>query len=117
MNKQNKRKLYTFRHMWLRQALKPANDTRDQALNYANNNKNDVWNAEIPSAALRSVYGTNSKYIGANPPPTECPKIEVKKKTTLQPGNRLVKLQTTNTCIYVAAQNGRTVKQSHCETV
>ena len=36
MNKQNKRKLYTFRHMWIRQALKPANDTRDQALNYAN---------------------------------------------------------------------------------
>ena len=24
MNKQNKRKLYTFRHMWIRQALKPA---------------------------------------------------------------------------------------------
>ena len=41
MNKQNKRKLYTFRHMWIRQALKPANDTRDQALNYANNTK---WN-------------------------------------------------------------------------
>ena len=37
MNKQNKRKLYTFRHMWIRQALKPANDTRDQVLNYANN--------------------------------------------------------------------------------
>ena len=33
MNKQNKRKLYTFRHMWIRQALKPANDTRDQELN------------------------------------------------------------------------------------
>ena len=29
----------------------------------------------------------------------------------------LVKHQTTNTCTYVAAQNGRTVKQSHCETV
>ena len=41
MNKQNKRKLYTFRHMCIRQALKPANDTRDQALNYANNIK---WN-------------------------------------------------------------------------
>ena len=41
MNKQNKRKLYTFRHMWIRQALKPANDTRDQALSYANNTK---WN-------------------------------------------------------------------------
>ena len=41
MNKQNKRKLYTFRHMWVRQALKPANDTRDQELNYANNIK---WN-------------------------------------------------------------------------
>ena len=24
MNKQNKRKLYTFRHMWIRQALKYA---------------------------------------------------------------------------------------------
>ena len=41
MNKQNKRKLYTFRHMWIRQALKPAYDTRDQELNYANNIK---WN-------------------------------------------------------------------------
>ena len=41
INKQNKRKLYTFRHMWIRQALKPANDTRDQELNYANNIK---WN-------------------------------------------------------------------------
>ena len=41
MNKQNKRKLYTFRHMWIRQALKPANDTRDQDLDYANNTK---WN-------------------------------------------------------------------------
>ena len=28
-----------------------------------------------------------------------------------------MKLQTTNTCTYVAAKNGRTVKQSHCETV
>ena len=27
--------------MWIRQALKPANDTRDQDLNYANNTK---WN-------------------------------------------------------------------------
>ena len=36
----------------------------------ANNyNKNDVWNAEIPSAAYRSVYGTNIKYIGAECPP------------------------------------------------
>ena len=35
------RKLYTFRHMWIRQALKPANDTRDQDLDYANNTK---WN-------------------------------------------------------------------------
>ena len=34
MNKQNKRKL-----MWIKQALKPANDTRDQELNYANNIK------------------------------------------------------------------------------
>ena len=29
----------------------------------------------------------------------------------------LVKFQTTNTCTYVAAKNGRTVKQSHSETV
>ena len=29
----------------------------------------------------------------------------------------LVKFLTTNTCTYVAAKNGRTVKQSHCETV
>ena len=41
MNKEKKRKLYTFRHMWIRQALKPANDTRDQDLDYANNTK---WN-------------------------------------------------------------------------
>ena len=27
--------------MWIRQALKPANDTRDQDLNYENNTK---WN-------------------------------------------------------------------------
>ena len=39
MNKQNKRKLYTSRRMWIRQALQPANDTRDQELNYANNTK------------------------------------------------------------------------------
>ena len=37
MNKQNKIKLYTFSHMWIRQALQPANDIRDQELNYANN--------------------------------------------------------------------------------
>ena len=42
MNKQNKWKLYTFRHMWIRQAPKPANDTRDQELNYANNIKNET---------------------------------------------------------------------------
>ena len=39
MNKQNKRKLYTFRPMGIRQALQPANDTSDQELNYANNIK------------------------------------------------------------------------------
>ena len=53
MNKQNKRKLYTFRHMWIRQALKPANDTRDQDLNYANNikwstNHNKLWTKTSP---------------------------------------------------------------------
>ena len=30
---------YTVRHMNIRQALKPENDTRDQELNYANNIK------------------------------------------------------------------------------
>ena len=45
--------------------------TRDtSAINHWNKlDKNDVWNAEIPSAAERSVYGTNSKYIGAECPP------------------------------------------------
>ena len=37
VNKQNKRKLI-LRHR-IRQALKPANDTRDQDLDYANNTK------------------------------------------------------------------------------
>ena len=37
MNKQNKRKLYSQAHV--RQTLQPANDTRDQELNYANNIK------------------------------------------------------------------------------
>ena len=66
--------------------------------------KNDVWNAEIPSAAKRSIYGTNSKYIGAEWPPPNW----VGKKTL----SNLVKFQTTNTCTYVAAK-----KWSHCETV
>ena len=39
------------------------------------------------------------------------------KKTLSNLAISLVKLQTTNTCTYVAAKNGRTVKQSHCETV
>ena len=38
--------------------------------------------------------------------------IELKKTLS-----NLVKFQTTNTCTYVAAKNGRTVKQSHYETV
>ena len=37
MNKQNIRKLYTFTPMWIRQAMQPANDTRDQELNHAIN--------------------------------------------------------------------------------
>ena len=37
MNKQNKIKLYTFSHVWIRQALQTANDTSDQELNYAKN--------------------------------------------------------------------------------
>ena len=52
MNKQNKRKLYTFRHMWIRQALKPANDTRDQALNYANNIK---WNTNHNKLLTKTI--------------------------------------------------------------
>ena len=40
MNKQNKIKLiYRQAHVNIRQALQPANDTRDQELNYANNTK------------------------------------------------------------------------------
>ena len=39
-----------------------------------------------------------------------------KKKTLSNLVISLVKLQT-NTCTYVAAKNGRTVKQLHCETV
>ena len=70
---------------------------------------NDVWNAEIPSAAERSVYGTNSKYRLELSGPHQ---IEFKKNLS-----NLVKFQTTNTCTCVAAKNGRTVKQSHCETV
>ena len=53
MNKQNKRKLYTFRHMWIRQALKPANDTRDQAPSYANNTK---WNTNH-NRLLKKILG------------------------------------------------------------
>ena len=43
--------------------------------------------------------------------------IELKKKPLSNLVISLVKFQTTNTCTYVAAKNGRTVKQSHCETV
>ena len=38
-NKQNKRKLIYSQSHVKRQALQPANDTRDQELNYANNIK------------------------------------------------------------------------------
>ena len=60
VNKQNKRKLYAFRHMWIRQALKPANDTRDQALNYANNiewntNHNKLLTKTITLVSNRSI--------------------------------------------------------------
>ena len=68
-----------------------------------NINKNDVWNAEIPSAALRSVYSANSKYIEAECSPHQ---IEVKKKQKKNLFNlviSLMKFQTTNT--YVAARN------------
>ena len=52
MNKQNKRKLYTFRHMSIRQALQPANDTRDQELNYANNIK---WNTNHNNLLIKTI--------------------------------------------------------------
>ena len=52
MNKQNKRKLYTFRHMWIRQALKPANDTRDQDLDYANHTK---WNTNHNKSLKKKI--------------------------------------------------------------
>ena len=52
MNKQNKRKLYTFRHMWIRQALKPANDTRDQDLDYAINTK---WNTNHNKSLTKKI--------------------------------------------------------------
>ena len=55
MNKQNKRKLYTFRHMWIRQALKPANDTRDQALNYENNIKWDTNHNKLLTKTITLV--------------------------------------------------------------
>ena len=60
MNKQNKRKLYTFRHMWIRQALKPANDTRDQALNYANNIK---WNTNHNKLLTKTITLVSNRSI------------------------------------------------------
>ena len=60
MNKQNKRKLYTFRHMWIRQALKPTNDTRDQALNYANNIK---WNTNHNKLLTKTITPVSNKSI------------------------------------------------------
>ena len=69
MNKQNKRKLYTFRHMWIRQALKPANDTRDQALSYANNTK---WNTNHNRLGQsREIY---SNSVPLSPPHWPYPK-------------------------------------------
>ena len=60
MNKQNKRKFYAFRHMWIRQALKPANDTRDQALNYANNIK---WNTNHNKLLTKTIMLVSNKSI------------------------------------------------------
>ena len=59
-DKQNKRKLYTFRHMWIRQALKPANDTRDQALNYANNIK---WNTNHNRLLTKTITLVSNRSI------------------------------------------------------
>ena len=69
-------------------------------------NKNDVWNAKIPSAAQRSVYGTNSKYIGA-----ECPPPNWVKKKPLQPGNQPGEVSN-NKYMYICSSK----KWSHCET-
>ena len=60
MNKQNKRKLYTFRHMWIRQALKPANDIRDQELNYANNIK---WNTNHNKLLTKTITLVSNRSI------------------------------------------------------
>ena len=60
MNKQNKRKLYTFRHMWIRQALEPANDTRDQALNYVNNIK---WNTNHNKLLTKTITLVSNRSI------------------------------------------------------
>ena len=60
MNKRNKRKLYTFRHMWIRQALKPANDTRDQELNYANNIK---WNTNQNKLLTKTITLVSNRSI------------------------------------------------------
>ena len=38
--------------MWTGQALKPANDTRDQALNYANNIK---WNTNHNKLLTKTI--------------------------------------------------------------
>ena len=60
LNKQNKRKLYTFRHMWIRQALKPANDTRDQELNSANNIK---WNTNHNKLLTKTITLVSNRSI------------------------------------------------------
>ena len=66
--------------------------------------KSDVWNAEIPSAAKRSVCGATVHTLELSaPPPNRV------KKTLFNLVNSLMNFQT-NT--YVAAK-----KLSHCETV
>ena len=60
LREQKKRKLYTFRHMWIRQALKPANDTRDQELNYANNIK---WNTNHNKLLTKTITLVSNRSI------------------------------------------------------
>ena len=44
---------YTVRHILISQALKPANDTRDQKLNYANNTK---WNTNHNKLLTKKLH-------------------------------------------------------------
>ena len=75
--------------------------------------KNDVWNAEISSAARHQYTAQMVNTLELRAPHQNWGKKKKLSNLVISLG----KLQTTNTCTYVAAKNGRTVKQSHCETV